>query len=178
MQLHFPEFPSLHSSRLVWAAGGIRKDVEGGSEAAAIFSEARCRTWGNAASHTQCCFSAEPPGGVGAAAGPQRPQHSRSCWLLLQLLWVLGQELVKRHDIEPQLHQKTLHHQGLKAGRHWQEVQSILVGYSSSIPCCPTSHPSAPLKCLHCCLQNEASDTEEIISHRLFSFYDCIRSNL
>ena len=37
-QLHFPGFPSLHSSGLVCVARGIRKDVEGGGEAGAIFS--------------------------------------------------------------------------------------------------------------------------------------------
>ena len=37
-QLHFPGFPSLRSSGLVCVARGIRKDVEGGGEAGAIFS--------------------------------------------------------------------------------------------------------------------------------------------
>lgn len=37
-QLHFPGFPSLHSSGLVCVARGIRKDVEGVGEAGAIFS--------------------------------------------------------------------------------------------------------------------------------------------
>lgn len=37
-QLHSPGFPSLHGSGLVCVARGIRKNVEGGGEAGAIFS--------------------------------------------------------------------------------------------------------------------------------------------